>query len=327
LPWVSCDARALFSDFPPPHSLDTFSPRGLLPAACKATLPDRKSKAHNPAFLIRKHQKQPGSFNIAPSSNWKNIGRATRYSYLSLFPNNAIVMNPCELGSRTHALRANFSNFKSANAAACKTHAVEVKHLLQRPPTSPSSSAKDVSSARIIQPRTKSLASWVSNNTSASPQQQDALPMRKLSLGRYFKDDKDYDEDFMLVVPQEVQGSLSVTSRQAAREVPRPSVASLASCDGVTCSSDGTTSSSTGSRVSLPRRENPLRNPFSMVHQQVPFERRSGGDPIMFQGTVLSTPSTTRAAPTFLSPPPIWHEDSVPMDSQDLPEKVLLPSM
>ena len=230
-------------------------------------------------------------------------------------------MTPSDIeGERnTHILRKLATYCKSAASNPEAKERVEANLSLPRLPLSLDTSSLSVSPTRIIRPKAKSsLASWVRLTSNEDPD-QDLPPTRKLSLGRHFQDDMD-DEDFVLIAPQPVIAKPCVTQHLVTREVHRRQEVP-----------QSVTSSTTqvfvddSHQFHLSRRDIPLRNPFSVIQDNIPNERHQHDEPNVIPDTVTSTPPTTNSFHYSLSPPPCRHES--PMDGMNVPERLLLPSL
>jgi hypothetical protein len=234
-------------------------------------------------------------------------------------------MNPCERSAHTRALEVQ-SPLKSSDTPLHKMTA----QAMQSPPrlsssavgTSTPSSSKVVSPTSIARPRARSLATWVPLLPS---NEQDLLPTRKLSLGRYFNTTNDEDnEDFLLVPPQQVNAQLSTMTRQVSLLEGLTLDDEPLACERIPTSIDTTTTSRT---FRLEKRANPLANPFSLIgNEHVSLSRRPDvGSHMSRRGNVESTPPPRL---TLLSPPPpCRHQDTTtsPLDCLNVPDKLLLP--
>lgn len=240
-------------------------------------------------------------------------------------------MNPFDIESERNCrvVQRMALHCKSAASEVPKSH-VEAIHALPHLTPPVDTLSLKTSPTCIIRPKaTKGLASWVPLTSEETPD-QDLPPTRKLPLGRYFQDFSDEmdKDDFVLIAPQPVNAKAGARYHLVTREVPQPGAVSQSVTSPVLTASKSLSNASC--QFQLSRRDNPLRNPFLVLHDDdVSNERHQNHEPIVFQEDVVvtSTPSTTRSFFQHLTspPPPCRHES--PVNGTNLPERLLLPSL
>lgn len=215
------------------------------------------------------------------------------------------------------------SRFNTANDTMQGSHAWQLSSNAIATTSTPlsTSSTKEVSPTSIVRPRAGSVvATWVSL---PPHDDQDLLPRRKFSLGRYFNsndNDDDDDEEFLLLPPQRIKqaGVLMTTQTAAAHAL---HVERQACHDEIADASEPTSSLP----FRLKRRENHLANPFSSNHVPLPISSLSSAGALEHSSFLTTPPPAGTLSP--FSPPPCRHEDSHPLSCMNIPDKLLLPSV
>lgn len=194
--------------------------------------------------------------------------------------------------------------------------------------TSPPLSSKQVSPTSIIRPRSRSIATWVPLVSSPG---HDEPPLRKLSFN--FNSDRNEveDDEFILVRPR--KGSSGVCREPVHQE--RPPLLPLPICEHQqTCEPRSLREVASGPTFRLKKRENPLKNPFSSIHNlsvPSPLSSRPNADvgsSSSASGTIVpKTPMRTRTPLVLTSPPPCRQENGCPRDCLEIPDKLFLPSV
>lgn len=217
-------------------------------------------------------------------------------------------------GNQRPVLHANES-LKVNAANVCTSHKSKRSqpHVPSSAMSCTQSSAKRENPCCVVRPRVKSLASWTP--LLAIDSLEDMPPTRKLSLGRFFNNTKD-DEEFMLVLPQQVNVNRTTVTRSSHGLVHRYCQ------DGASCDAPMTTSSSSTRRpFALSIRQSARTNPFTLKYESNPTAQHHDQD-LMVNS---STPPPSRSLAAFLSP--FNDENARPIESFDIPERLMLPSV